>query len=652
MLFWRPLWAGYGLVGGDTYFYYFPQKEFFAERLAAGEFPLWNNRVGQGYPLVAESQTGPFYPFHLASYALLDVNTAYNAVCLVHYVLAFVFTWLLARRLGQGSAAACLAALVYVYGWFPARICLEWAIIGGVWLPLAVWCAESFLQTRLWRFALLLAGVLGVQLLAGHFTLAFITQLVIAGYVPLRLWLAHADLAEIVQTHRRRYALVLYGAVAAGIGLAAVQLLPTWELKQGSQRSRINVHHDPGYGHIPPIYFLQLVMPWDWYTGDVDLNQLVPEGGAKTNQVEAHLYFGLVPLALILFALVSGVLDRKLAVWLILGGAALLYTPGWLLPLTRHLPGFSYFMGPGRYGIVTTLAAGLIAGAGFAHIGNHLPRWGRYLFIAAVFAATTTDLWIVSRSVGYAWMVPTPPIDALPGSPVRRHFATESQPARVLTEWQAVANPLGVASTPTYLGIGPAAYFDPELTLPKPYPFESPPTPEQLDWLRRAGVTHLLGGKPLDVSRWPAKLVWQGEDRYLSAALGRFGEPAFLYELAGSRGRVAWEGTDPAASASIAEYRANRVRIDADSPAGGRLILTDLAYPGWQVTVDGQPAASVIVELMYRGVDLPAGPHRVEWNYRPASIYWGGGISLLCLLLVLSVAHVRFWHPHWFVRKK
>src|SRR5262245_30044347 len=91
-IFWQPLWYGGGFVGGDIYSYYFPQKTLYAETLRSGEIPFWNWRTGFGYPLVAESQTGVFYPFHLVAYALADVNTAYSAIQLLHYILAFVFT--------------------------------------------------------------------------------------------------------------------------------------------------------------------------------------------------------------------------------------------------------------------------------------------------------------------------------------------------------------------------------------------------------------------------------------------------------------------------------------------------------------------------------------------------------------------------------
>src|SRR5579863_3063162 len=93
VVFWHPLWQGGGLIGGDTYTYFFPQKAYFAETIRAGDVPLWNNRIGNGYPQVAESQTGVFYPFHLVLFPLLELNTAYSANLITHYVLAFVFTW-------------------------------------------------------------------------------------------------------------------------------------------------------------------------------------------------------------------------------------------------------------------------------------------------------------------------------------------------------------------------------------------------------------------------------------------------------------------------------------------------------------------------------------------------------------------------------
>ncbi|MGH7202504.1 MAG: hypothetical protein ACREJB_18000, partial [Planctomycetaceae bacterium] len=291
LLFWLPLWAGGGLVGGDVYSYYLPQKSFYADRLRAGELPLWNNRTGYGYPLIAESQTGAFYPPNLLLYSTLDLNTAYNINHLLHYVLAFVFTWTYARAMGLRTVGALLCALVYVYGWFPPRVCWEWAILTGAWLPAALWCTERFLQSHRWRFALLLTLVLAVQLFAGHFMLAFLTLLVLAVYVPARVWLggpglpfrpvipsARNDKPPETRCRSRLIAVgILAGALALGLALAAVQLLPAWELKQLSQRDAPGEHHDPMRGAIPIAYWSQMVRPWHWYAVTMNRDDMLED---------------------------------------------------------------------------------------------------------------------------------------------------------------------------------------------------------------------------------------------------------------------------------------------------------------------------------------------------------------------------------------
>ncbi len=661
VVFWFPLWTGGGLIGGDIYAYYLPQKAYFADCLRAGELPLWNNLIGHGYPQVAESQTGVFYPLNWLLYLPLELNTAFSASIISHYVLAFVFTFMYARRINLNLLGAGLAGLVYTYGWFPPRVCLEWSIIGGAWLPLAMWCAESFVQTRLWRYALLLTGTLAVQMLAGHFMLAFITQLALAGYVPLRLWFSSGDLPAEARRARGKTFVTLLVAVAAAFLVAAVQLLPTWELKQLSQRQGVTEEHDPAYGYIPPRYLSQIVLPWIWYPDGSSFNETLLAGGPRTNRVEAHLYFGMIPLLLIGWEVWQWrrKRDRRLAVWMILGLAALLYTPGWLLPLTRHLPGFSFFEGVGRFGIVTTLAAGLLAGSGFERLAEfvleacrsfRLARSSRrvvqWLLTVFVFVGTTADLCIVSGLVTYAYLVENPPVKMLAESPVRRFLNQQSQPVRIFSEAKNLPSLLGVATVPTYLGLGPAQYFDPRFMLPQPWPFHTRPTSEQLDWFHRGGVTHYLSFQAFDAKPWSARLVWEGPDSFLNSALARPGEASFfLYELSGGRGRVAFEDPQADQTAGIVEYRANRVVAEVESSAAGRLILTDLAWPGWNAAVDGAPVESVVVEGMYRGVDLSSGKHTVVWTYRPAALYWGAGISVAAIVILLAIAHVHYWRP-------
>jgi hypothetical protein len=654
MLFWPRLWLGGGLIGGDIYAYYLPQKAFYAECLREGTFPFWNNRVGNGYPQLAESQTGALYPPNLVLYRWLDLNTAYNASVLSHYGLAFAGCWLLARRISLAGLPAALAALIYTYSWFPPRISLEWTIVGGAWLPVAVWCVESFLQQRLPRWVMLLAVVLGLQLLAGHFLVAFLTQLLIVGYVPLRLVIAGGNLPGATRGARGATCRWLIAAVAGSYLLAAAQLLPTWELKRLSQRSVVNAEHDPGHGAVPPRYLQQVVAPWAWYADNAAFSALYnAPRGRPVNRIDAHLYFGMLPLVLIVVGVWGAWHDsnRVSFVWLALGILAILYMPGWFLPITRRLPGFSYFEGPGRYGIVATLAAALLAGAGFQVVRAWIRPVFRLFYVPAVFAATTADLIWVSNLVHDAEQIDIPPVNLISKSPLYVNVVRRpTDPVRLFSEGLNAPSLVGAGTLPVYLGLSPACYYDPQFMLPKPYPFrETLPTREQIEWLRRMGVTHIWSLTKLDENVWPVELVGTAPDPCLNPVLGLVPTTAPLaYELKATRGRAAWLDSDSGPPPRILKYAPHCVQIAAESEQGGTLVLTDLDYPGWQVEIDGQPAVSVVVEGMLRGVALPPGSHVATWNYRPASFYQGLAISTTALVVLLTLGQLCCRRPALF----
>ncbi|MDB5384673.1 MAG: Protein of unknown function, rane YfhO [Planctomycetaceae bacterium] len=647
-VFWPTLWQGGGLVGGDIYAYFFPQKQFLAESLRAGELPLWNNRTGHGYPIAGESQTGVFYPFHLL-YAICDLNTAYVFIQLLHYVLASVASWMFLRRWGVGTISAWLGAVSFTYGWLPARMCNEWAALGAAWFPAILWCCESYLQTTRWRYLITLSGLLGLQMLAGHFHLAFITQVTLLGYFGLRLWLA-ADLIDArLLNHRVRTAMYLGVAVLCGFGLAAVQLLPTWELKQLSQRANLGPEHDPGFGFIPLWYLGQLIAPWIYYVPDVNLG--VGSDGSRTNTVEAHLYCGILPLVLIVAGQFLARTRRapRLWIWGLIGLLALVYTTGYLMPVARYLPGFGFFNGVGRFGIVFNFAVAVLAADSLQRLSQvKFGRWATWIGMTCV-AITIIDTCWVSGLVQHTFAVEKPPIRYLEHSQVRKALTGVKQPVRLFCRGANLPNLLGVASTPVYLGLGPNPYFDTDWAMPQPLPFDTPPTPEQIVWLQQAGVTHVLSFSELGAA-WPVSHMLTVADPFLNRAWGRGAAPLFLYELKGSRGRVAWQEPRPGDHAEIVDYRPNLVQIEANSTHGGTLILTDLAWAGWRVQIDGQRAESVVlpgIDRQFRVVEVPAGPHQIIWEFRPNSVWIGATISGVTLLFLAAIAHICFWHPRW-----
>ena len=75
----------------------------------------------------------------------------------------------------------------------------------------------------------------------------------------------------------------------------------------------------------------------------------------------------------------------------------------------------------------------------------------------------------------------------------------------------------------------------------------------------------------------------------------------------------------PISTVNILKYRRNAVTLDVSTDHPGVLVLHDLFYPGWEVTVDGKPQTVLRANLLFRGVELTPGEHRVVFTFRPLS---------------------------------
>ena len=89
-------------------------------------------------------------------------------------------------------------------------------------------------------------------------------------------------------------------------------------------------------------------------------------------------------------------------------------------------------------------------------------------------------------------------------------------------------------------------------------------------------------------------------------------------------------------------HEPNYVRIDAQMQCRGMVILTDTWFPGWGATVDGNPARIEKAYGIVRGVLVEQGNHTIEMRYRPWSVYFGAGLSLLAAGIVVAVARRRW----------
>ena len=643
---WRGLLVGGGLVGGDTYPYFFPQKQMMVEAFQRDDLPMWHDRTSLGYPLHAESQLGVFYPTNQILYRVFSLNTAYNVSIILHYIAAFVLTWRFALSQRLSFCSAIIAATAFVYGWFPARLSLEWSIIGGVWFPACLWATQRFIERPSVNRWLVLSVCFGVHLLAGHFALAFITQLTCVCFALLMT--PNADATSRRWWRSSQVAL----AIAFSILLASVQLIPTLELRQLSQRDGSNPAFNPGYGHMPPMYLTQLVASWwFWHSPEVVAARELTQypflmSPADTNQVEAHLYVGLIPIALLLGLMSSRIRHFLRAAqweqWMLLAVLAVIYSFGWLVPLFRHLPGFGFFMGPGRYTMITSMGLALVAGLVFdAWTRRRNPIVRNALAIVVALITLADVLKSSEPPVRDAQIVETPPLSGLEESWLARTLKAEDavSPVRLLAPGPNIGNLLGVSSAPQYLGLGPAEYFsdDNKLQTVPNEPEEVFPSEDLRVRLHRYAITHVLTTEPLQNPADDLELIQSAPDTFLNRVWARGNAPCFLYRLKSARARVT---SNPPSAMTRLKYRLRTpedVELDVllDAPA----VIEDcqLMFHGWRVTVDGIEVTPETQSGFGRFVKVPQGHHIIRWSYRPTSFRVGLGGSSLGITLAACI---------------
>lgn len=646
---WRGLLSGGGLVGGDTYPYFFPQKQMMVEAFQRDDLPMWHDRTSLGYPLHAESQLGVFYPTNQVLYRIFGVNNGYNASILLHYIAAFVMTWRFALSQKLSFSASILAATAFVYGWFPARLSLEWSIIGGVWFPTCLWATQRLLDRPSVKRWLVLCVCFAVHLLAGHFTLAFITQLTCVGFSLLA--------APNVEGANSRWKMSLQVVLAIGFSilLASVQLIPTLELRQLSQRDGSNPAFNPGYGHMPPVYLTQLVASWwFWHSPEVVAAKEMTQypflmSSADTNQVEAHLYVGLIPV-LLLSGLFSSRVRHFLRVshwkiWMLLAGLAVVYSFGWLVPVFRHLPGFGFFMGPGRYTIITSMGLALVSGMVLDVWTRKRSASVRTVIGIVVSMITLCDVLKSSEPpVCDAQIVATPPIDGLAESWVARLLQSENKiaPVRLLAPGANVGNLFGVSSAPQYLGLGPAEYFSDEFRLQTEPSSASEvfPSNKMLAKFRRYSITHVLTQKQIVLPADDLELLQAAPDSFLNRVWARGSDSCFLYRLKSARPRV--QANPPTAIVKLKHRFRTPEEVEFSVLLSEPAVVEDceLMFHGWLVTVNGVETDPETSHGFGRFVKVPSGDHVIHWSYRPSSFRLGLGMSSFGIVLAACVLWV------------
>lgn len=354
---WDVLWWD-----GAAQFY--PWREVTNRLWRSGEIPLWNPYALSGTPLLANSQSAPFYPVHLLTF-WISTPRLMGWLAWFHLFWAGLGMALWLRRMGLGAPACLLGAGVWSLSAFftswlaltsvPATLSwFGWAMLG------ASLCASN--PKRLYALAL----PLGCMILAGHLQFALYGWMLAGAY-----WFLQAVRKD------QENPSVPFSRLTSGLSafffaflLSAIQLLPALELSSLSHRA--NVASEAGYeaylrNALPPLHLLTLFFP------DAFGNPRAGNYWGAGHYAEFALYVGL---AALFWAMMVGGRMRKIDLyfWLGIWGIGMLLALG--TPLNRllyfYLPGFSGAGSPARVLCLCAFALAVLCAFGFDRFWNAL----------------------------------------------------------------------------------------------------------------------------------------------------------------------------------------------------------------------------------------------------------------------------------------
>ena len=99
---------------------------------------------------------------------------------------------------------------------------------------------------------------------------------------------------------------------------------------------------------------------------------------------------------------------------------------------------------------------------------------------------------------------------------------------------------------------------------------------------------------------------------------------------------------DDTSIVKLVQYKPNNLTYEVKSSKGGVIVFSEIYYPEWTATIDGQKADLGRVDYVLRALNVKAGTHKVVLDFHPVSLkrtetiaYVGYGI--LALLVVVGV---------------
>lgn len=341
---------------------FFPFHDYAARCWLGGEAPLWNPHIMMGLPFLGEGQASVFHPLS-AFFLFLPSGAAMNALIVSCFLLTGLAFYGYLRAIELGRAAAFFGAIVWSFSSIP--IARTYAghvniLMGFPAWPFILMCWHRYLRDQRLRNLALLSLGYGSLLLAAYPQSTYYFSLFFMMYVLLH---GVGRRSEGVAAQAKPIGMLAL-FIVLGIGLGAVQLLPSLDFARNSFRSKSSYEFCTFFS-LPPEDFITLLCP-EFFGRTA--NSGVGQYWGRILFWEMWLYIGILPLLAALAGVLAAPMRRRLA----LGVPAAVF---FVLALGRHTPIYQYFYdyvplydlfrSPSKHSMITVFCFVVFAAQGF-----------------------------------------------------------------------------------------------------------------------------------------------------------------------------------------------------------------------------------------------------------------------------------------------
>lgn len=680
-----------GYTKSDILHFNYPVKELLSKSLNNNTLPIWTDLIGTGFPVIAESQVQAFSLLNILLFKFFSVLIAFNLGYIISFLLLALGMYAVARNEGYSPVVAFITGFIFTFsGAHMVRIHHYNILLGSVYVPFIFLCCRRIMKNTNSHAWLFLPFFISQYILSTHLPSVFVTLLFFLFLIIASLYKRLMSLSKTMIT---KGIIVLL----LSIGLASIQLLPTYEYFLNSNRESSVSLFNTSHSGLSLDNIIQFISPYS--LGDI-------RSGTYSSQVnrpnfwEAFSYIGLIPFLLALFSLKNIRSKNKNIVvyWLTIGILFLLALEGnapWYL--LYSLPPFSFFRIYSRLIYPISFLLVLLFGYSLQEISSTIRKHKTILFtvMSGVILLSMIDVWHFASSYN-----PSDNVSEILQTPQTARYLSEHKPGRVYsldseTLWRPIFTSYGwkdinrykyainmlnpnvnmlynVPNIDVYAGFFLQKQLFVNSLIRSDVDRDSQASTASLsatgiNMLRLTGTNYVI--TPYVLTNPELNRVFDVKSPYkdlgdiyiynLPTAMHRYYIAYKIASVSGMRETAvnlydtAWgqkydaiindgdrrliSNGRPNTNIEVKAYSDTKKIFYYKTDNDGYFLLLTYFYPGWTATIDGHKTNIYNANISSMAVFAPKGNHLLEFTYIPYSLYIGGLISIVSFIIYLFI---------------